>query len=869
MNKNILNRLLLFAFFSFPVVIEQTLFSQDNNAVASNDSGQDEEETDVGDSIEENEEDDESDEAVEANDTSASGNQEENEYENAYESEDGSVEPAENIQEIESAIPVKESEAGLSESEKTNGEPIKDTEGKSKSSKSSIIIEADNRETIDTNTVIFNFKNAKLQSLIDWIAQVHNVSFIPDDLIKGGNKPSSINIDQHTISFSTKTPLTKKQSWSLFTTFLDLAGMTIISGPEDDFYRIIPSKDSTTAVLPTYINIEPEELPSSDAPIRYVYFLQNTTPDQIKGFIDTLKMASYHVFNELKGLIFTDRASKIRSIMKIVKELDKASQPEALKVIQLKLADVGEVVKLYKTLAGKEETSRPYGFAPKKEPTLFYFPKDVNLFEEKRTNSLIILGPKKDIEKVHKFIIDYIDKPLESPHSPLHQIILNYTDATQMADMLNQVTKFAPDTDAAKFGGVRGGEKYFKPMMFSPVTASNSLLVNASEEDYPHIEKIVKQLDVKQLQVATEVLIVNVSASKNKQMGMHLRNKGKDLLGRIDFQTSGMPISSGSATSVLVDQQKGLMANLIDLAQGNAPGSTLLTFGAANNIWGLLKFLETHTRTKVISNPFLITTNRYEAKVKTGTIRRVTTSTIKGATTDGTTKGDKEAVLEVKLTPRISEERVGVINLQIEVNITDFTDPNNQDSAERIAKRIITNANVVNREILVLGGLMRDKENENESSVPLLGRIPVLGWAFKNKSKGREKESLLIFISPRIIETKAQEVGAYTARKAQEAHDFSQHMGSYIESEKRDPVYRWFFKESKENASQAVLDEFLEGKKIHGADSTTVTFQAKSSNSQVVAISEGRSKRSLVNIIDQESVRNITDGNSSMKKGSV
>src|SRR3972149_7595792 len=201
MNKNILNRLLLFAFFSFPVVIEQTLFSQDNNAVASNDSGQDEEETDVGDSIEENEEDDESDEAVEANDTSASGNQEENEYKNAYESEDGSVEPAENIQEIESAIPVKESEAGLSESEKTNGEPNKDTEGKSKSSKSSIIIEADNRETIDTNTVIFNFKNAKLQSLIDWIAQVHNVSFIPDDLIKGGMKASEMSIANHFIKF--------------------------------------------------------------------------------------------------------------------------------------------------------------------------------------------------------------------------------------------------------------------------------------------------------------------------------------------------------------------------------------------------------------------------------------------------------------------------------------------------------------------------------------------------------------------------------------------------------------------------------------------------------------------------------------------
>lgn len=676
--------------------------------------------------------------------------------------------------------------------------------------------EADISRLVEKNTIVFNFKNAKIKTLLDWVEKIYGVTFVPDDAVKGGSKQPGFNLDDPNfkISFKTEKLLSKTEAWSLFTTFLDLAGLTIVPMPEKGFYRVTLSANAKTLALDVFMGIDATDLPDDDVRIRYIYFLQNTTVDQVKPFLETLKLTAVDYFNELKAVIFTDKASKIRSVMKIVYELDKATLPETIKVIRLVKADVDDVVTLYEKVAKQESPGALPMYGAKKEPTLFYFPSDVRLFGEKRTNALIILGPHEGVGRVEQFVREYIDKDVDSRESPLHKIKLNYTNAKQMADILSAVTDFDAASPAAKYGGIRAGEKYFRKMIFVPEESTNQLLINASAEDFLYIKKIIEQLDTKQRQVAIEVMIVSVDMNDAKQLGTQIRNKGNDLLGtHVAFQTSGIQ-RPGGHSSVLVDPTtNSLMANLIQLAQGQTAGTTMLSFGTGTNIWGILKMLQTITKTNVLSNPFLIATNKYQASVATGETRRVTTAQVLSPGADPKdTKGDLDAELRVTVTPSIPSDPdvANIINLQIDISIAEFLSSAGTDPQDpRSSKQIITTANIMNKEVLALGGLIRELDEETEFSVPILGRIPLLGWLFKFKSRAKRKENLLIFISPRVIEAGSAESRDYTANKEQDAYAFAESTVRY-KGDKREPIHRWFFGDHKKPVTVGHIEDFMQ-----------------------------------------------------------
>ena len=98
-----------------------------------------------------------------------------------------------------------------------------------------------------------------------------------------------------------------------------------------------------------------------------------------------------------------------------------------------------------------------------------------------------------------------------------------------------------------------------------------------------------------------------------------------------------------------------------------------------------------------------------------------------------------------------------MVTLNVYVELTQFTstDPNN---ANRLVRKVSTEALLANKEVLALGGLIQDTKNETTYKVPFLGDIPLLGWLFKNKSTYIERTSLLILIAPEIIKPFEPEV---------------------------------------------------------------------------------------------------------------
>jgi general secretion pathway protein D len=233
-----------------------------------------------------------------------------------------------------------------------------------------------------------------------------------------------------------------------------------------------------------------------------------------------------------------------------------------------------------------------------------------------------------------------------------------------------------------------------------------------------------------------------------------------------------------------------LLGNLVNLVTGAVPGTSILTLGQdAFGVWGIFQALQTITDAEVISNPFILATNNAKSTVAIGEERRIVTQKVVGFDNQNAFDAD-DAKLEVTITPQINSD--GMIGLSVKITINEFTNPIDQTDATQNTREITTSAIVANKEVLALGGLIRNNVQNIETKVPILGDIPILGWFFKNKKKTVIKQSLLILISTRIIESQQdEEMKAYNRDYIGDYQSTINAM-DYVISQK-DPIDHLFF----------------------------------------------------------------------------
>jgi general secretion pathway protein D len=672
----------------------------------------------------------------------------------------------------------------------------------------------------------FYFEDADIQNLLDQIRELYNVSFITDDVINPLG-PGGREFKGTKISFKTHAPLTRQAAWNLFLKFLDLAGFALVPEPEPGIYRIVVWDKAQQMAVPTYIGVDAKTLPDNDQVIRYVYFLENVDPLVVKDVVEKLKTqtAKYVVLLETRALVLTDKATNIKSLMEVVRELDQVAMPQAMAVIKLQRADAIDVAKLYDSIV-KPATPEPQtarATTPRKPSQSLYFSENVRIIAEPRTNSLIVFGSIDAIKKVEDFILNVVDVDLEKPYSPLHTYQLRYASATNVADIMNNITGYGSKTEAGKAGGVRGGDKYLKPLTFNGEPSTNTLVVKGDYEDFLKALEVIKRLDEPQPQVAVEALIVTIDWSNTKELGTQIRNRvnnNTNFGNIVDFQTSGLRLGGSPQGVVLrsgddVPGSERLLGNLINLAVGATAGNTVVSLGADNfGVWGIFGILESLTSAQVISNPFLVVTNKTEAQVSIGETRRVVSSTIFAGTNEQPAYDDMQANLTLKVTPQINTD--GMIILNLDVSTQDFLTQAADTEAPAVATRQITTKTIMtDREVIAIGGLIQNRFEDDVTKVPVLGDIPILGWLFKVKRKVVQKNNLLILISTRIIAPDLVDiVDEHTQDKLVDYYDT--HRSIDIVNNWRDPVDKSFFEPRKVDANDDVETFLVERSKRGG-----------------------------------------------------
>jgi len=684
----------------------------------------------------------------------------------------------------------------------------------------------------DKAIISFNFEEASLSNLLSYIETVFDIKFISEDIVTGakdakGTPVVTASVTGHKINFRTNKNLTYKEAWDLFVTFMHISGFNIIPMPSDRFYRVVPIAKTVAETIPVYVGVDHEVLPDSDMFVRYIYFSKNLSElTKVQALL--LKMQSgsgkLDVYNDLRALIFTDRSSSIKSLMKIVIELDNGMLPEVVSVIKLKRANVEDVITLYQALKPAGATATQQGNVkiwsmPKKESTLEYFPADITLVPDPRTNSLVILGTARDVKRVEDFIVKHIDVELDRKAPPVFTYKLEYTNATDIQKTLDKIINYGSSNPGQPYGGVRDGIKYFQKMNIVADSYTNTLIINSRPEDFEMLKPLIKDLDTPQKQIGIEVLIVQVKDADVKALGAQISGPngynspllgqpgvspyGPTFLGSASAQTSGIP-GGTSGTQVVVTQGqtgqddnsiKSSLASLLGMPVLNEVGSVLVTFGKP--IWAIFKILKTITSTHIISNPFLVVSNNTPATITSGETRRqLSSEVVNGGTT--LTKGltPIDATLTMNITPQINKGNI--INLQIMVQNQIFLDTSSQnaDIAPRDNKVVTTTVSVANGETLVLGGIMTEAYSTTSRGVPFLENIPVLGWFFKSKTKAVARDHFMIFICPRVLDpiNDNKQVDDYTQHKLQEVQ---KHIDLIDETDwfttTKDPIQKAFF----------------------------------------------------------------------------
>ena len=306
---------------------------------------------------------------------------------------------------------------------------------------------------------------------------------------------------------------------------------------------------------------------------------------------------------------------------------------------------------------------------------------------------------------------------------------------------------------------------------------TNAIIITDTAAKLAEIRDLVERVDVPIRQVMIEARIVIASTNLDEELGIEW---GGGYLGESNgniYSVSGSreqvvslnndvvagntptltyPVQGGQGGAggggggAGGQQQQGLGAALVDLGVGQATSGFAIGF-TSNDLFltAELSALESSGQGEVVSQPKIITGDKQQATIKSGT----EVPYQEGAASGATTVSFKEAVLKLDVTPNITPDDRILLDLVVnQDSVGDLVPSGTGGLIPTIdTTELTTQVLVGNGETVVLGGVFQNEEIVQVRKVPWLGDIPYLGVLFKNTANKTTKSETLIFITPRIL----------------------------------------------------------------------------------------------------------------------
>jgi type IV pilus secretin PilQ/predicted competence protein len=255
----------------------------------------------------------------------------------------------------------------------------------------------------------------------------------------------------------------------------------------------------------------------------------------------------------------------------------------------------------------------------------------------------------------------------------------------------------------------------------------NSIVITDTAENLKRIRRTIDTLDVQSRQVMIEALIVNVKLTDQLKLGVDWTK-----LGTVQNYFSQGLSMTGSV---------------------NPFGKvTVSTTSGDWDIQGLMDFVETNKDVRILANPKVLVLNNHTATIKTvKEIPYKELSQTSGGGNIGTTSF-KEAGVTLQVTPQITEDGYIVMYIKPEqsAHIDTFVLADNSEVPVIETRKADTTLRVKNGQTIIIGGLRERQPSIQESKVPVIGDVPIVGALFRKVNNELIESELGIFITPHI-----------------------------------------------------------------------------------------------------------------------
>ncbi|MFN4264620.1 MAG: type II secretion system secretin GspD [Aquabacterium sp.] len=607
-------------------------------------------------------------------------------------------------------------------------------------------------------SVTLNFVNAEIEGVARAIAAIVDRQIMVDPRVKGQ------------ITLYSEQPLTPREAYLNFMSALRGQGFSLVEVA--GMLKVVPEAE---AKLQTGTVDVGNVTKSGDQIITQIFRLQYESANNLVAVLRPL-ISPNNTINANPGtntLVITDYADNLKRMAQMIAALDVPSATD-MEALPLQYAIASDLAPVVQKLADGGAAAGPTGGGA----------QTTQVMADPRTNTLMVRAPNAARMNMVRNLVQRLDKPGTSGlgGSGIHVVYLKNADAVKLAQVLRaafpgggsgggasgggsaqpSATAQMSGIGSAQSGGASAQSTSPVATSAQPSTggfiqadpATNSLVITATDALYKQLRAVIDQLDGRRAQIYIEAMIVEVNEQKLAEAGFQwsgvLGNENsRNAVGMVtNLPQSKVPSLVSAATSPLT-------------ALGSATGFNVgLIHNYGDGRYGLAAlatFLETKTDANILSKPNMVALDNEEAKIVvgrnvpfvTGSYTNGSTNTSSGTVNPFTTVERKDVGLTLRVKPQVGEG--GTVRLTVFQEKSDVESTSSTQGPTTTKSSIETTVVIDDGQTLILGGLLKDQYGNDDTQVPLLGDIPVLGNLFKSRARKRDKANLMVFLRPVVL----------------------------------------------------------------------------------------------------------------------
>ena len=566
-----------------------------------------------------------------------------------------------------------------------------------------------------SQSVTINMRDADIRAFISDISSLTGKTFIVDPRINAK------------VTIISREDLSIEEAYEVMLSVLAVHGYSAIE--QDNATKIVPEITGRQAFNSFSRPNSPSDKLVTDI-IRPKFAAVNSLISILRPIMST--QGHIAVYEPTNSLIIADRAGNVKKLTAIINELDK-TPGETYEIIKLSYSSSKEVSKIIDKIFNENSGGMN--------------PNQFTSYSIDRINSILLVGDTPIVNRM-KNLIQNLDTE-QTSSSTLKVKYLKYADAKSLEKILKNLSENL------------SGDKSKSKIMTSIEAheGTNSLVISADPEVMMALEDVISNLDIKRAQVLVEAIIVEISDTLAKELGVQILFSGEGSNTPIISQRFGNP--NPDLTAIVGGEVYNTTSGSSSLPAAAQSLLTLDGFAAGvgkykkdkESFAAILNVLRKDTDSNVLSTPSILTMDNEESSIIVGQEIPITTGESLGTDNSNPfrTVSREEVGVKLLVKPQINEGNS--IRLDIEQEVSSVYGPLLIGASEIATNKreIKTVVMVEDTEIIVLGGLISDDVQESERKVPLLGDIPLLGRLFKSTTTSRSKKNLVVFLKPTIV----------------------------------------------------------------------------------------------------------------------